>query len=400
MRVVLFVLVCLALASGARADTYQLDYTIELVPAEAAAKVTITVGGGALVRQVDFAIDAERHSAISADGRLDRINGRAVWRPPAAGGSFRLTARIPNTRRGRGYDAWIDEAYALFRGDDVIPAARVRAKRGASSQARLYFRLPARWIVETGWPRAKAGYFIVDNPERHFDRPLGWMIAGRLGVRRDLIGATEVAVAAPRGAGFHRMDALTFISIVLPEFERAFDRLPPKLLLVGAGAPMWRGGLSAPNSLFLHIERPLVSENGTSTLVHEMVHVVTRIRGAEKDDWIAEGLAEYYAIELLRRAGGISDHRLERIRAQLTRWSRNVKRLRVERARGAVTARAALLFMDLDREIRDRTDGAKSLDDVTRALIKRREVSLTELRAAAEVVAGSKLRTLDSPLLR
>jgi predicted metalloprotease with PDZ domain len=190
------------------------------------------------------------------------------------------------------------------------------------------------------------------------------------------------------------------MNIVLPEFERAFDTLPPKLLLVGAGSPMWRGGLSAPNSFFLHIERPLVSENGTSTLVHEMVHVVTRIRGAANDDWIAEGLAEYYAIELLRRAGGISDHRLERIREQLTRWSKSVERLRVSRSSGEITARAALLFMDLDREIRNRTDGAKNLDDVTRALIKRREVSLTELRATAEVVAGGKLRTLDSALLR
>jgi predicted metalloprotease with PDZ domain len=400
MRVLLFVLACFAAAAGARADTYRLDYTIELVPAEEAAKVTITVGGGGIVREVDFAIDAERHSALSADGRLDRIDGRAVWRPPSAGGSFRLTARIPSERRGRGYDAWIDDDFAIFRGDDVIPAASVRAERGARAQARLNFRLPPRWIVDTGWPRAEAGHFVIDNPERSFDRPVGWMIAGRLGIRRDFIDGTEVAVAAPRGSGFHRMDVLTFMNIVLPEFERAFETLPPKLLLVGAGSPMWRGGLSAPNSFFLHIERPLVSENGTSTLVHEMVHVVTRIRGAANDDWIAEGLAEYYAIELLRRAGGISDHRLERIREQLTRWSRDVERLRVRRSSGPITARAALLFMDLDREIRNRTDGAKNLDDVTRALIKRREVSLTELRATAELVAGGKLRTLDSALLR
>ena len=53
--------------------------------------------------------------------------------------------------------------------------------------------------------------------------------------------------------------------------------------VVGAADPMWRGGLSASNSLFLHADRPLISENGTSTLVHELTHVITRVRGADGD---------------------------------------------------------------------------------------------------------------------
>src|SRR5690606_26023869 len=109
--------------------------------------------------------------------------------------------------------------------------------------------------------------------------------------------------------GMRRMDVLTLLTFTWPELRAVFPRDPDKLLIVGAGDPMWRGGLSAGNSLYMHADRPLVSENGTSSLLHELVHVVGRIYGKERSDWISEGLAEYYAIELLRRAGGLSDDR-------------------------------------------------------------------------------------------
>ncbi len=103
------------------------------------------------------------------------------------------------------------------------------------------------------------------------------------------------------------MDILTLLTFVWPEVQSVFPRDPKKLLIVGAGDPMWRGGLSGPNSLYMHADRPLVSENGTSSLVHELVHVFSRISDADRSDWISEGLAEYYAIELMRRAGGMSE---------------------------------------------------------------------------------------------
>ncbi|HCP55752.1 MAG TPA: hypothetical protein DIU04_13580, partial [Pseudomonas sp.] len=114
-----------------------------------------------------------------------------------------------------------------------------------------------------------------------------------------------VTVAAPKDEGMHRMDVLTLLTFIWPEMQSVFPRDPAKLLIVGAGDPMWRGGLSASNSYFMHADRPLVSENGTSSLVHELVHVFSRINDADKSDWISEGLAEYYAIELMRRAGGM-----------------------------------------------------------------------------------------------
>ena len=195
------------------------------------------------------------------------------------------------------------------------------------------------------------------DPKRRFDRPVGWIIAGEVGTRREWIAGCEFSVAGPKGERVRRNDMIAFANVALPQLQRAFGALPPKLLVVSAGDPMWRGGLSGPRSLFLHADRPLVSENGTSSLMHELFHAVTRIRGARGDDWIAEGLAEYYSIELPRRAGLLSASRFEKALAWMERFSRGVDRLRARRADARITARAVLLLHELDREIQARSGG-------------------------------------------
>lgn len=397
----------LLLASGSGSaqggKPFDLEYVVTVRQPTRDALVEVRVGGGDLVKRLTFELKPGRQGEVSADGRLAESRGTWTWEPPARGGTLRLVAKIDHERRGNGYDAYMGRRWAVFRGDDLVPAFRARLAQDAESRATLRFVLPPGWDnADTGWLHGPdKQHFVIDNPERRFDRPVGWMIVGDLGTRRERIGATEIAVAAPKGAGLHRMDVMTFATFVWPEFENAFGRLPPKVLLVGAGEPMWRGGLSASNSLFLHVDRPLVSENGTSTLLHELVHVVTRIRGQRhEDDWIAEGLAEFYAIELLHRAGGMTDARRQLVRANLERWSADIKTLRVRRSSGATTARAALLFEAVDREIREASGGKRRLDDVVRTLMRRRKVSLSELRAAVDEAAGRPVEALDTPLLR
>ncbi|MDT4857873.1 hypothetical protein FQZ97_923130 [compost metagenome] len=195
------------------------------------------------------------------------------------------------------------------------------------------------------------------------------------------------------------MDILTLLTFVWPHAQEVFPREPGKLLVVGANDPMWRGGLSAPNSFFMHAARPMVSENGTSSLVHELVHVLSRIKDTDRSDWISEGVAEYYAIELLYRAGGLSDDRHEAIRKQLRGWSRKVNNLRGEHASGAVTARAVLLLQDLDKELRLRTDGKHSMDDVARGLMRLDKASTKDFIEISESLLGGRSKVLDTPLL-
>jgi len=383
--------------------TFALDYTIELLPKQDQARITMALGKGSeRVTRLSFDFDAKRYSGFKATGGQFAAagTGKATWTPAGDGSKLTWLVRITHQRDAGDFDARMTPDWALFRGDKVIPFIKARMKKNTGSTARLRFVLPPGWTnVDTGWMR-NGDHFLIDNRERKFDRPIGWMIAGKVGTRRDQFGMTEIAVAAPKGDPLDRMDALTMINFVWPEIEGAFGKTPRKVLIVGAGDPMWRGGLSAPNSLFFHSQRPLVSENATSTLFHELSHVVTRISGEDRSDWIAEGLAEFYSVELVWRAGGMSDARRERVYDNLRDWGRTVKTLRTDRSSAETTARAVVLLHELDAEIRARTKDQKDIDDVTKILRVMRKVSTLEFIAATEKVLGGKSKVLATMLLK
>lgn len=148
--------------------------------------------------------------------------------------------------------------------------------------------------------------------------------------------------------------------------------------------------------MFLHSDRPLISENRTSTLLHELVHIAMRLRGDAESDWIVEGFAEYYSVETLRRSGGISERRYNQALADMHHWAKRAPTLFKKSSKGATTARAVLVLVAADREIREKTNGRKSLDDVARALAKDGgEVSLMRLQKAAAEVVGRPLKTFE-----
>jgi predicted metalloprotease with PDZ domain len=125
-----------------------------------------------------------------------------------------------------------------------------------------------------------------------------------------------------------------------------------------------------------------------------MTHVITRISGDFNDDWIAEGIAEYYGIELLYRAGGYDAEQRAGILADLAEWGLGADELRARQSSGPITARAVLVFDALDKEIREETDGDETLDAVTRRLMVKRRISLDDLREAFEDVTGDASRVL------
>jgi predicted metalloprotease with PDZ domain len=389
----------LALAGQAYAERpFEVDYLVEFLPSDGVAAVSITVKPGeGRVIALDFAMDPERYSDVRGDGSLKLQDGRAVWQPPRKGGSLQYRYRIDKQRRDSGYDARITEHWAIVRGDHLVPAARTRLTKDARSHARLRFKLPEGWNnVDTPYLRSEDGEaFVIENPERRFVRPVGWMIAGDIGTRREWLEGMEVSVAAPKGDSMRRNDILAFINILAEEMREAFGGLPPKLLIVGAGDPMWRGGLSGPNSMYLHADRPMINENGTSTLVHELVHVVSRIGGRDEDRWIGEGIAEFYSIELMRRTGLISERRAGLAFAWKERRGRDVKTLLAARSSGPRTSRAVTLFADLDREIRELSNEGRDLDDLVRRLMRLRRVDRHQLQAEFEALTGQPSRVLQ-----
>jgi hypothetical protein len=197
-----------------------------------------------------------------------------------------------------------------------------------------------------------------------------------------------------------RMDVLTLLTFVWPQVQAVYPRHPVKLLIVGANDPMWRGSLGAHESIYLNTHLPLVSESGTSALVRELAQVFGRINDQQRSDWISEGFAEYYAIELVRRAGGISDERYESLQKKLAKDSQKVTTLRGEQVSPAQVSKAVVLMQELDREIRLKTRNKRSLDDVLRGAMHLESVDTKEFVQLAESVIGESSKVLDTELLQ
>lgn len=371
-----------------------MHYTVRLNANDTTATVTLALSQpSALLRELSFDVQS-CDQLIGGDGTHDCEALRVTWSPPASGGELTWTVPLEHRRSQSGFDALITERWGVFRGEDIIPRARTRTLRGAASATRLAFDLPAEWSVVTPYP-SHDGVFIVDHKDRRLDEPRGWMIVGELGVRRESIAGVQVAVAAPQGADVRRLDTLALLNWGIPEIANFVVDMPDRITVISAADPMWRGGLSAPQSLYIHADRPMISENGSSTLLHEIMHVALGIRGRDGYDWIVEGIAEFYSIELLRRSGTITERRYERAMQRQQSWSKDADILCRTTSKGATTALAVTVFAELDQQIREATDHNVTLDDVTAQLADTSKVvDLAQLRAVVRNLAGTDLDAL------
>ena len=376
-------------ADGPVSREYDVHFTITADPENASVEVAMQLRQPRdLVREISFPDVSPAMSDFSGDGKLLWEGSRLRWMPPDEGGELTWRAHIAHQREGNGYDAWLGPDWGVFRAEDIIPRARTRALKGSESDTTLTFALPADWSAITEYP-ANSDPVHVRRPERRFDQPAGWIVMGDLGVRRERIAGIRVAIAGPEGESVRRMDMLALLNWTLPELAALLPDPPPRLTIVSSGDPMWRGGLSAPASLFIHADRPLISENATSALMHEVMHTALSLRSAPGMDWIVEGLAEYYGLELLRRGGAISARRYETALTQLSGWASEAEVLCGASSTGPTTAKAVTLFRELDLELQEASAGDVDLDDLLRRLLSRRQrVDHTALIQLAEELKG------------
>ena len=375
---------------------YRLDYRVTPDPKAKGAHLELTVKQSApLLREIDMSLRDGQISDVDGNGNVSTGNGRVVWTVPESGGKLRWFARINNPRNGATYDAYIERDWALFRGMDIIPSARTRALPDSESRTRLTFDLPSGWSSVTSY-FGRDDIYEINNPERNFDTPTGWMVLGDIGVRNETIGHVLTKIAGPTGHSIRRMDMLALMRWNLPELLRLLPNFPARLTFVSAGAPMWRGALSAPNSVYVHADRPLISENATSTMLHESVHVGLGLIAEAGADWIIEGLAEYYSLEMLRRSGTISEARSRIARADLEEWGRDVTELCTRRSSGSNTARAVTLLATVNGEIRKASGGKADLDDVLAALPELQgKISVDQFRDIVAAIAGRPVAALE-----
>lgn len=374
---------------------YTVIYTVTITQGQDEVDVSMRVRQGRhLLREVRF----DRPAGISnlrIDGNNVPIGDEIIWRPAATGGRLQWTIRVDHKRGSKRFDAHLSDEWGIFRAEDVIPRAATRATESAFSKTRLRFVLPENWSVITPYEEID-GAFPVRKPERRFDQPSGWIAVGRLGIRRETIAGMHVAVAAPMGQSVRRMDILALLNWTLPELSRVLGELPPRLTVVSARDPMWRGGLSGPYSLYLHADRPLISENATSTLLHEVMHSLLRQSAETGYDWIVEGIAEYYSLELLRRSGTITETRYQKAITEQQEWAASADDLCRRSSKAATTAMAVTVMHRLDAELRNRSDGTVTFDDLLRALQDQPgKLSLARLQDAANELSGKSSSVLQ-----
>jgi hypothetical protein len=376
---------------------YRLEYVVTLDPAADGARVELTLEQeDDYLRELDMTLLDGRIGDVEGDGEIALGDGRVNWLPPDEGGRLSWFVRLEHLRSDDGYDAYVARDWALFRGEDIIPSADTRTLKGSRSDTRLTFELPEGWSSVTPY-FGNDDTFEIDDPERRFDTPEGWMVLGDLGVRYGTISGVRTKVAGPTGAGIRRLDILAFLRWTLPEVLRVLPDFPDRLTVVSAGNPMWRGALSGPRSLYIHADRPLISENGTSTLLHEVIHVGMGLSAERGADWIVEGFAEYYTLETLRRSGTLSKRRYEIAHRDLVEWGRETSDLCGKHSSGSRTARAVSILRELDAEIREETDGRSSLDAVLAELADLDEaVTVARFREIAAAAAGEPVEALEN----
>ena len=375
---------------------YDVAYKAHFRPEAGVVDMEIALTGDRLPSRIVLNVDSRRHRKFTSTDPLQIEPSHVTWQPQGHKSRLRYQFVVDHERSAQHYDSRMTTEWAIFRAEKMVPRASVTARKSLHSRATLEFEVPKDWTVATPYGSVGDLRYPVDDPTRRFDQPEGWMLAGKIGSRNEKVGNVRVVVAAPAGDNARRQDMLTFLRFTLPRMEEVLPQFPPRLLIVTAGDPMWRGGLSGPGSLFIHSDRPLISENRTSTLLHELGHIALGIRGDEESDWIVEGFAELYSLETLRRSGSISEQRYKQALKHLSQWAKRSPTLFGSHSNGATTARAVIALHAADAEIRTATAGKASLDDVARKLASERgTVSLVRLQQVAQEVAGRPLRSLE-----
>jgi predicted metalloprotease with PDZ domain len=378
-------------------STYTVDYVVRISRRDPGrAHVRWLLAGIDEIQSFRLVFRDDRTSDVGGTGRLAWQGRTLVWTPGRPYAHFRYTVAIDHRRPpGDAYDSCATPDWIATRAMHLFPEINVRFAPGATaarSRARLVFRLPAGWKSVTTFARAADGTYLVEEPGKRFDRPRGWILLGRIARRERRIAGSDVTVATAPGSALEARRVLSLYARILPELTSLLGPPPPRLLLVSAPDPMWRGGLSAEDSFFVNGRIPLRSPDRTSTYVHELFHVWQPFQAGPDGRWITEGLAEYYSLVLQHRAGRLSDAGFARgvdLFARYARWSVNLAR---SHDPAVLNNSAPYVLHWLDQDIRRATGGRQSLDDVVRLLAHDARVLTTAgVLRAANRVAGRNL---------
>jgi hypothetical protein len=381
--------------SAAGSPSFSVDYIVTLAAGSSLARVRWELSGIDEINHLDLRFDPQRITHLQGTGQVQPVSaGHVRWIPGSPYAHLTYEVKVDHVRgQHQRFDSYAGPEWVVARARDLFPRTRVdwtlRQNGKPKSRARLLFRLPAGWQSATAFPAGSAHTYRLNEPGKVLDRPRGWIALGKLTIERQEIGGTMLQVARAPGSMLDTRALFEFLEGTLPPLQKLLGSTPESLLLVSAPDPMWRGGLSAEGSFFVHGDRPLRTPDKTSPYLHELFHVLQPFKVGTDADWIAEGLAEYYSLELQRRAGLIDAAAFDRGLGYFQRFGLWHVNLTQQRDNAATNNSAPLIMYALDQRIQRATSGKRRLDDVVARLAQEGgEVGTQRFRDAVTQVTG------------
>lgn len=388
----------LAACLGAAArETFSIDYIVTVSAAEPRiALVRWEVAGIQEIQRFRLRFPASRFEAFQGTGELEPNDDGLVWTPgkPYAHLSYRVQINHTRARQPR-FDSYAAADWIVTRAHDLFPRIDVDylpdAKWSPKSRARLILRLPPGWRSAAALAPLGRDTYQLSEPGKILDRPRGWFALGKFDLDRQEIAQTMVELARAPGAMLSAKDIFRFLDQTLPALQKLLHAEPARLLVVSAPDPMWHGGISSEHSFFIHAGRPLRTPDKTSPYLHELFHVLQPYTPAADADWVEEGLAEFYSLELQRRAGLIDAPAFARALEYFERYGLWNVDLTRQQDNAATNNSAPLVMYVLDQRIQRASAGKERLDDVVTLLAQEGgELSTARFFQAVNQVSGKK----------
>ena len=388
--------------------------------------------GSYLVRE--YQRNLERVTASGA-GRPLAVEKSAKnrWRITTGGAStvnvsYRVFAHEMSVRTN-----WVDADFALINGAPTF----MTLTDGVNRPHEVILNLPPGWQTSNTGLRAMSGgahRYVADDFDTLVDSPI---LAGNATVYEFTVdGKPHFLVNQGEGGVFDGARAAKDIEALARVHRQFWGQLPyDKYVVLNVIGENRGGGLEHKNSTVVISSRNATRARNAYaaflTLVsHEMFHTWNgkRLRPAElgpfdyekevltRDLWVVEGITDYYGDLLARRAGLLTrDEFLANLSAvieelqstpgrlvqsvELASYDAWIRYYRPDENSPNVSisyyTKGQVMAFLLDAQIRQLTDGARSLDDVMRAAYAKysgaRGYTSDQFREIAEQIAGVRL---------
>lgn len=372
-----------AVANSDPQPTYAIEYTVRIsANRPRTAHVRWSLAGAEEVTRLRLEIDPERHRDFRGSGDVKVSDDEVLWYPRGPYGHLEYDVSLRHRRsRGKGYDSYAGRDWVITRSRDLFPPTHIdidlAIEPNPRSRSTIRFRLPRNWKSATAMERISTHVYRPEASGRWLDRPRGWIGLGRLDRVERRVAGVDIAIVSPPGTNSPRGEILDLYEACLPSLVRLLSTVPPRLLIVVGPDPMWRGGISGEQSIYLHEDRPIRTPDRTSPPLHEAFHVLAPFRPGTDGLWITEGLAEFYSLELQRRAKQLSEADFRRGLRSFERWGRWRVNLSDDRSLAVTNNSAPLVIAAIDEWIQIRTKGERGLDDVVHEIGRNPEKELT-----------------------